>query len=67
MTACKSSTRQARIDFYADNSIGWTSRPKHGSESFVRKGKFKKASNMNWVDLLLTHSSIRLPILTAVL
>lgn len=34
--------RQARIDFYADNSIGWTARPKHGSEGFVRKGKFKK-------------------------
>ncbi|KAF2719454.1 hypothetical protein K431DRAFT_112096 [Polychaeton citri CBS 116435] len=40
--------RQARIDFYADHSIGWTARPKHGSEGFVRKGKFKKASNMNF-------------------
>lgn len=36
--------RQARIDFYADHSIGWTARPKHGSEGFVRKGKFKKVS-----------------------
>lgn len=35
--------REARIDFYADNSLGWTARPKHGSEGFVRKGKFKKA------------------------
>lgn len=34
--------RQARIDFYADHSIGWTSRPKHGANGFVRKGKFKK-------------------------
>jgi len=40
--------RQARKDFYADNSIGWTARPGHGSEGFVRKGKFKKASNMNY-------------------
>ncbi|MCJ1308482.1 hypothetical protein MMC25_002135 [Agyrium rufum] len=40
--------RQARIDFYADNSIGWTARPKHGENGFVRKGKFKKASNMNF-------------------
>lgn len=40
--------RKARIDFYANNSIGWTARPKHGSEGFVRKGKFKKASNMNY-------------------
>ena len=34
--------RQARIDFYADNSIGWTARPKHNSDGFVRRGKFKK-------------------------
>ena len=34
--------RQARIDFYADHSIGWTARPKHGADGFVRKGKFKK-------------------------
>lgn len=40
--------RQARIDFYQDHCIGWTARPKHGSEGFVRKGKFKKASNMNY-------------------
>lgn len=37
--------RRARIDFYADNSIGWTARPKHGSEGFVRRGKFKKVWN----------------------
>ena len=38
--------RQARIDFYADNSIGWTARPKHDpAGGFVRKGKFKKVSN----------------------
>ncbi|KAK1813789.1 hypothetical protein LTR12_011843 [Friedmanniomyces endolithicus] len=40
--------RQERIDFYADNSIGWTARPKHNSDGFVRRGKFKKASNMNY-------------------
>lgn len=40
--------RQARIDFYADNMIGWTARPPHGMDGFVRKGKFKKASNMNY-------------------
>ncbi len=34
--------RQARIDFYADHSIGWTARPKHGKDGFTRKGKFKK-------------------------
>lgn len=40
--------RQARIDFYYDNDIGWTARPKHGEDGFIRKGKFKKASNMNY-------------------
>ncbi|KAK5311800.1 hypothetical protein LTR93_011598 [Exophiala xenobiotica] len=45
--------RQARIDFYQDHNIGWTARPKHGSEGFVRRGKFKKASNMNYWLMLL--------------
>ncbi|CAG8976460.1 hypothetical protein HYALB_00008050 [Hymenoscyphus albidus] len=39
--------RRARIEFYADHSIGWVARPKHG-DNFIRKGKFKKASNMNF-------------------
>lgn len=34
--------RRARIDFYADHSIGWVARPKHGENGFTRKGKFKK-------------------------
>ncbi|CEJ86296.1 Putative Glycosyltransferase family 2 protein [[Torrubiella] hemipterigena] len=40
--------RRARIEFYADNNIGWVARPKHNENGFVRKGKFKKASNMNF-------------------
>ncbi|KAE9380418.1 hypothetical protein N431DRAFT_395257 [Stipitochalara longipes BDJ] len=39
--------RRARIEFYADHSIGWVARPKHG-DNFTRRGKFKKASNMNF-------------------
>ncbi|KAK3351747.1 glycosyl transferase family group 2-domain-containing protein [Neurospora tetraspora] len=39
---------QKRIEFYHDNHIGWVARPKHGDDGFVRKGKFKKASNMNF-------------------
>lgn len=40
---------QQRRDFYTDNRIGWIARPKHnGEEGYVRKGKFKKASNMNF-------------------
>jgi len=46
--------RQERIDFYADNAIGWTARPGHGVEGFVRRGKFKKASNMNY-GLMLSN------------
>ena len=34
--------RRERIEFYADHSIGWTARPKHNHNGFVRKGKFKK-------------------------
>ncbi|KAI9778016.1 MAG: hypothetical protein M1839_008421 [Geoglossum umbratile] len=42
--------RNARIDFYADHSIGWVARPKHdpNGTGFLRRGKFKKASNMNY-------------------
>jgi membrane glycosyltransferase len=47
--------RQARIEFYQDHSIGWTARPKHGEDGFVRKGKFKKASNMNF-GLMLSNN-----------
>ncbi|KAI1392627.1 glycosyl transferase family group 2-domain-containing protein [Hypoxylon trugodes] len=44
--------RQARIDFYSDNSIGWVARPKHGENGFQRRGKFKKASNMNFALMI---------------
>jgi hypothetical protein len=52
-----------RCEFYAEHNIGWVARPKHNpppkksknddtpideSTLFVRKGKFKKASNMNF-------------------
>ncbi|KAI9684442.1 MAG: hypothetical protein M1829_002252 [Trizodia sp. TS-e1964] len=45
---------QARREFYSEHSIAWVSRPKHnlhpqeGERRFERKGKFKKASNMNY-------------------
>lgn len=46
---------EARRTFYEDNNIGWVARPKHmpkgddeGKNVFVRAGKFKKASNMNY-------------------
>jgi membrane glycosyltransferase len=45
---------QERQDFYDENGIGWVARPKHnpkpaaGEKEFLRRGKFKKASNMNY-------------------
>ncbi|KAH0543419.1 hypothetical protein FGG08_002277 [Glutinoglossum americanum] len=43
---------KARKAFYELNHIGWCSRPRHctkeGPEFFLRKGQFKKASNMNY-------------------
>jgi glycosyltransferase involved in cell wall biosynthesis len=45
-----------RQEFYEENGIGWVARPGHnpepvedeGERIFIRKGKFKKASNMNY-------------------
>jgi hypothetical protein len=45
---------QERREYYEEHNIGWVSRPKHnpkpkdGEPRFVRAGKFKKASNMNY-------------------
>lgn len=47
---------QGRRDFYDEHNIGWVARPAHnpypapesGEERFLRRGKFKKASNMNY-------------------
>ena len=40
---------EQRREFYHDENIGWVARPKHnGEEGYVRHGKFKKASNMNF-------------------
>jgi hypothetical protein len=44
--------RRARIEFYADHSIGWVARPRHGADGFQRRGKFKKASNMNFALMI---------------
>ena len=44
---------RSRQDFYDENNIGWVARPRHDpkgehGEAFIRAGKFKKASNMNY-------------------
>lgn len=48
----------ARREFYEEHNIGWVSRPGHnpnpedGEAPFIRKGKFKKASNMNYALMI---------------
>jgi membrane glycosyltransferase len=45
---------EERQTYYDENGIGWVARPPHNSTSqwgekpFVRRGRFKKASNMNY-------------------
>ena len=45
---------QLRRDFYKEHNIGWVARPKHNTDAgngeplFVRAGRFKKASNLNY-------------------
>ncbi len=41
--------QQARKEFYQTQGCGWVSRPGHGHNGFNRAGRFKKASNMNFV------------------
>jgi hypothetical protein len=40
--------KEERANFYHDNNIGWVARPKHNENGYVRRGRFKKASNMNF-------------------
>jgi hypothetical protein len=48
MQALKPEVAEMRRQFYRANNIGWCARPAHGKDGFVRAGKFKKASNMNY-------------------
>ncbi|KAK3679131.1 hypothetical protein LTR78_000691 [Recurvomyces mirabilis] len=52
MQLVKPELAEARQAYYELNNIGWCSRPPHcteeGERFFLRKGKFKKASNMNY-------------------
>ncbi|KAJ3310265.1 hypothetical protein HDU76_003408 [Blyttiomyces sp. JEL0837] len=44
-----------RQNYYAFHNIGWASRPKHNHNGFTRRGRFKKASNMNYC----LHAALR--------
>ncbi|EXJ85841.1 hypothetical protein A1O1_06210 [Capronia coronata CBS 617.96] len=45
---------QERREYYDEHNVGWVARPRHnpkpadGERPFIRAGKFKKASNMNY-------------------
>ena len=41
-----------RKDFYFNNNIAYVSRPGHNVDGFIRKGRFKKAGNMNFANAL---------------
>ncbi|PQE05755.1 glycosyltransferase family 2 protein [Rutstroemia sp. NJR-2017a BVV2] len=57
---------RARREFYEEHSIGWVARPKHnpnpaeGETAFLRRGKFKKASNMNYALMISNKVEDRL-------
>lgn len=40
--------RQKRLEYYEMNQIGWIARPGHGVDGYIRAGRFKKASNLNF-------------------
>ncbi|KAK6351600.1 hypothetical protein TWF718_004757 [Orbilia javanica] len=48
MQLIDSALAKERREFYQDNGIGWVARPRHGENGYLRAGKFKKASNMNF-------------------
>lgn len=61
---------QARRDFYDEHTIGWVARPGHkpnpenGEKAFLRRGKFKKASNMNYALMISNKVEERLLTIT---
>lgn len=40
--------RAERIQFYREMDCGWVARPGNGDNGFERRGRFKKASNLNF-------------------
>lgn len=44
--------RQQRIEYYSMNNIAYVSRPPHGQDGFQRRGRFKKAGNLNYCNSL---------------
>jgi len=67
MQLISSDMARARQDFYDENNIGWVARPKHNENPdsgpvFLRRGKFKKASNMNYAMWVSTRIEDKLSV-----
>lgn len=44
--------REKRLEYYDRHQIAWVARPGHNQDGYVRKGRFKKASNLNFTCAL---------------
>ncbi|KAJ3159495.1 hypothetical protein HK101_001055 [Irineochytrium annulatum] len=51
---------EVRRRYYAEHNVGWVSRPKHKHNGFIRKGRFKKASNMNFCLMISRNLEVLL-------
>ncbi|GAC96001.1 hypothetical protein PHSY_003580 [Pseudozyma hubeiensis SY62] len=40
--------QEVRRDYYERHNVAWVARPGHGKDGYIRKGRFKKASNLNF-------------------
>lgn len=47
---CAESAR--RIQYYKDNNLAYVGRPAHGVDGYERRGRFKKAGNLNHCNML---------------
>lgn len=47
--------RQRRIDYYTKENLAYVARPPHGKDGFLRRGRFKKAGNLNFANALSLH------------
>ncbi|KAL7418822.1 hypothetical protein Q5752_006506 [Cryptotrichosporon argae] len=44
--------RNRRIQYYSLNNVAYVARPAHGQDGFLRRGRFKKAGNLNYCNTL---------------
>jgi hypothetical protein len=47
-----SAERSRRMAYYKQNNLAFVARPAHGIDGFERRGRFKKAGNLNYCNIL---------------